>query len=596
MPQDRQKATAAYNFVPLVGVVVASEIQDAPGDTPQEKYKNYLLQHGRLSGHIDLTITAKTPIFIGSGRTRTAPDSNEKEELFFAPDGQPIIPGSTLRGLTKNLCKIITCGAMRGAKDDADFDDKRLYFRSFAEKFYRDRIIDGTEKDEEGQWGSYSKASYGFLIKAEGKYFICPTTGEEINTHNPREVENERAHVEWNDATGEIICYTDKMPKKKRYTIHHRCDFTPADRILIGEDILQSYRDDITRKGIDLLDKNEHNWKHGQEARDFTRESDIDFVAPCFYLTDTAGNVTSFGFGRFYRLPYQESIGEHIPEELKDENIIDYTDAIFGKKELWGSRIAFDDAIPEREPGRERIAFAKTLASPKPTSFQLYLEQEENQPLRHWDTPKAKIRGYKLYWHQKDGFAWRESPADHKENVNPYQIRPVSAGTVFHGRIRFQSLADEELGALLAVFALGKTEGRDICFKLGKGKSIGLGSVKIEARLILTDEEASCSRLFGSDGTWETAEKENDGSTYRRAFEKAFDKHLSQPQARTRFQRMKEALLSLLDFSSTKKPGWEKATRTMTIDQGEDKERKPFQHRAVLPAAVDVLHQAMNRQ
>src|SRR5262249_38513147 len=66
------------------------------------------------------------------------------------------------------------------------------------------------------------------------------------------------------------------------------------------------------------------------------------------------------------------------------------------------------------------------------------------------------IRGHKRYWHQprptdRERFdRGLARPDDSQYTI----IRPVRAGTVFKGRVRFENLTDVELGALLTVLQL----------------------------------------------------------------------------------------------------------------------------------------------
>ncbi len=594
---DMNKATAAYNFISLPECILPSGIEQAPGDTPKEKYKTFIKAQGKISGYISLTLTARTPLFIGS---RITGSDDGREQLFFSPDGRPVIPGSTIRGMTKNLFKIITCGTLRTTQDDADVADTTLYFRTMAgndssvRKLYTKRNPMKRVPDEKGVDSADSASEPGFLVRTvDGSYYMCPTT-KRLMRDLPAKIETNSASVEWDKpAKHEVTCYTGKMKNKAHYTIHEECTFTPADRKKVLPDIVEAYKNDITRcngnpdSAIDIFKT--HNFhKEGDAARDFTGENDIVFVAPCFYLTDDDGEVESFGFGRFYRLPYNHSIGDHIPEALrdKDDERIDYADALFGRKELWGSRLAFEDATTDNAE-QLPAAFPKPLATPKPTSFQLYLEQKHR--LKNWDDLDVKLRGYKLYWHQHDGYNWKEDQGEeNNDKINPYRIRPVKAGTVFKGRIRFENLAKEELGALLKVFALASTKEHDICFKLGKAKSCGLGSVKAEARLIRTDEKKSYSNLFSSNGSWETAEHEDDSVPYIKAFDKARKERIPTGD----YNRIMNELLVMLDFGQTKKADWEKRTRTMTIDKDEtDKQRKPFKHRLILQTPLEVVEE-----
>ena len=66
--------------------------------------------------------------------------------------------------------------------------------------------------------------------------------------------------------------------------------------------------------------------------------------------------------------------------------------------------LSFDDArltgpiaSDTTSPGRPTV-----LSSPKPTSFQLYLEQSSNdvKSLKTYNDKEALLRGYKMYWHR----------------------------------------------------------------------------------------------------------------------------------------------------------------------------------------------------
>ena len=117
-PQPKDLATAPYNFVSLPKKVLPAQFEDVDG------FKEHIGAAGNISGEILLDIEALTPLFIGGGQDVTK---------TFAPVGSPIIPGSSLRGMVKNIFKIVTCGAFRGQTDSQkngdDFNDEHIYFR-----------------------------------------------------------------------------------------------------------------------------------------------------------------------------------------------------------------------------------------------------------------------------------------------------------------------------------------------------------------------------------------------------------------------------------------------------------------------------------
>jgi hypothetical protein len=76
-------ATAPYNFIPLPEKIVTA---------PEVDLDFSSFQDGLLSGYIDLSIEAKTDLFIRG-----------EMEKFFSIKDRPTIPGSSMRGLIRSL-------------------------------------------------------------------------------------------------------------------------------------------------------------------------------------------------------------------------------------------------------------------------------------------------------------------------------------------------------------------------------------------------------------------------------------------------------------------------------------------------------------
>ena len=401
MGKKNEIATAPYNFVSLPKTVLASPM-DGNAVTDEERtlnYRTHVLAKGRLSGRIELTIETKTPVFVGTG-VSTAED--KEIELFFSPTGVPMIPGSSLRGMIKNLFKIVTCGAMRAGED------------------YQDAI-------------------------------------------------------------------TVRVMKEK-------CE---------------------------------------------------------------------------------KRVSDHVEQE--NANSIDYADAVFGCKELWASRLAFTDALPKEQIQMDKPGFPKILSSPKPTAVQLYLEQKHGADrLAHWDSEKVSIRGYKLYWHQKNGADWHgEKP---KDGDDRRKIQPVKKGTKFFANIRLERLSEDELGALLKTLRIN---GDHLCCKIGKGKSLGLGSIEITSSLVLMDMKASYLNVFDEMGEWNRAESTADNAKIQNLIT-AFDNYVKDREIN--YDKSIEELRHMLDWNNTEIHGWKEEIEQMSI---QDK-RKPFQNRWILPTALEV--------
>lgn len=585
MAQSRQsqwkdRATAPYNFVPLPQGVLTVPLEggrrdDEERERAKQSYRAHVLADGRVSGYIALTIESKTPVFVGA---------DAQEENFFSPNGELRIPGSSIRGMIKNLFKIVTCGAMRGAGED--YNDRTLYFRTMADKnlnkLYAAEMASQDFVGENRISKTKSKAGYLIQQRDDPRCYICPADFDVIPD---RKGGSRHFEVVWGaDGSGETSCYTGEMSSKSTYTKHHSPNW--MERIPIPDSVVQAYREDISRNGVDLLNEKDKNGDpthfvsiRNERAAAFTDDPDIVFAVPCFYKQEKNGDICHFGFGRFYRIPYHHSIGEHVLN--MDTDGFDYADVLFGCKELWASRLAFTDGMPTETPKMETAAYPQILSEPKPTSVQLYLEQSTDR-LAHWDDVKVPIRGYKLYWHQKNSSNWRNE--DQKpSNMVKSRITPVKAGTVFHSSIRFERLSEDELGALLKTLRIS---GKRLCCKLGKGKSIGLGSVQISAQLHLTDLADSCRRAFDSSGAWNAAERaqeDEDVKRYMDAFDRVIEERLDDA-TRSRYKEAVKDLICMLDWGRTQHPEWERNIAQMSIE-GKD---SLFRSRAVLPKPRDV--------
>ena len=233
-------------------------------------------------------------------------------------------------------------------------------------------------------------------------------------------------------------------------------------------------------------------------------------------------------------------------------------------------------------------AYPPALMSPKPTSFQFYLEQNsDDDSLNHWGTPNVSIRGYKMYWHQPlikaRNWQWNNSdPTKDKPNKDAKKIRPVYEGNIFTSRIYFDRLTRIELGALLFVLNLDKIFDKKICYKLGMGKSIGLGSVKLDSKVTCIDSSERYQFLFNTD-SWNTGEHVVDISEYVDAFTSYRDRELDVDQEN--YENMLKELISMMDWSlaeeSDYSPYWPYAVQMMSIDD-EDDEYKHFKKRTKL--------------
>jgi len=152
-------------------------------------------------------------------------------------------------------------------------------------------------------------------------------------------------------------------------------------------------------------------------------------------------------------------------------------------------RVVFGDALLQNED-RNKIDTTyitlKELSSPKPRHRSFYLKDHQ------------EIRGRKLYVHRQENRANYEENADKPERETDRNCsieESILPGACFSGRVYFTNLTAQELGLLLWGLELDDQEvtleqGQLsipkglLAHKIGMGKPLGLGSVKMRVKTI----------------------------------------------------------------------------------------------------------------
>lgn len=569
---ERDTAPSPYNFIPLNDTVIHFK-----EDNKEPLY----------SGSIDLKITNLTYLF-----TRNKPDDSE----FFTVNGKPAIPGSSIRGMLRNLCEIITYGNFNA------FENRKLYLRNFAgstsaKDYYSGRINNKNVK-------------LGFLdFDRKSRLFVLyPIAGpDKANSISPRA----QAFKYFLQANKWQI-RTGKINGKRDWSVKYNAD--KKNKLIIDKEVIDSYKSDRTRKTFgDMEDITETAKK--QKLNNGVKFSN---GLPIFYTLNKDGKVKSIGHCKMHRIPYHYEIGNyhHIPEKLQTSNL-DISSSIFGS---YLENNTHEDSKVCHRPGKISVHDAymdhqtevflgqrqlKVLGSPNPTSFQLYLNQPgegssykvDKKKMKHWGSDDAFIRGYKQYWHRitkenvnHDPFVKENGKYVPRinEKVYPHPIKALKEGNTFKSKIRFKNLTAIELGALLSVIEL--PEGCN--HKLGMAKPLGLGSVQIDLEsLTIQDTAERYKKVFANDlKSWH--EPNLDKPTKESLvgeFESFMKKQLNLEKSEFWEADRMKALKTMLSFDEKKNASnnWLKGTRYQ-IGGNEDEE---YRARKVLPTPSEVSNE-----
>ena len=144
--------TAPYRFVPLSNLIVYPDWS--------EKVSHDKPFRDGVSGEMTVTLKNKTPLCVGGEQSPATATSAGKVHFFKTPAGRPAIPGSSLKGMLKNVLEIASFSPMR------QVEDQKLGVRDLtnANNFYMSRITNAQSGwlryDEKKGWLIYPCSFY----------------------------------------------------------------------------------------------------------------------------------------------------------------------------------------------------------------------------------------------------------------------------------------------------------------------------------------------------------------------------------------------------------------------------------------------------
>ena len=387
-PAPNRMASAPYNFVPLPEHVVKA-VDQADALPSHDVYLN-------KSGYFQVTLTTKSPLyvrcpftleaFLHQDRKREDDDKNlsfrqkvrNTPDFFYTHDkAQPVIPGSSLRGMLRSLLEIVSYGKVERVTD------KRLFFRTVDPtalgRYYNPRLVDGSgtlgdgyrSKAEGGFWriqngvhriepcrvarvemqavasafgldgpnGLYART--GSYLSPKWKYQhrkVWVQLGKPAKDHlhsggkylRYQKVNKIRNSSEqgYDEAT---LALTGPMPQKHLAFVF--VSNSPATFI----DVPNDQQKGINERLVDLFHDDDQvtPWQSsafpdGQPGGAKRRQpGHLRDGEPVFFLQEK-GELVFFGRAQMFRLPYSQGPLDLIPEVLRQPEDIDYADALFG--------------------------------------------------------------------------------------------------------------------------------------------------------------------------------------------------------------------------------------------------------------------------
>ena len=500
--------SAPYRFVPLSSLIVFPHWADQ-------------VSHDRpfsdgISGELNIQIHNTAALCVGGQQDKSLDDQVNQVHFYRTPDNTLAIPGSSLKGMLRNVVEIASFSRFK------QVEDQKLGVRDISEanNFYANKMRNpsaGWLNFRNDKWTitpcSFMRVHQEQIIKHfnipyevwieknttqlryETDIKLCPEINfeEQSETHNNKVLANLLRH---DGKKGHLVLtgqpgkgFKENGAKKHEFIFydHQKEKEEPVDSDAMS-DFMQTHE---STKEWQFL---------------FSQITKLSLGIPVFWHKEN-GKVRSLGLTMMYKLAYKNSLHDAIkhtsPKHLNTQ-LPDMADLIFG----YISDAESHSSVPDSLKGRVNILTAHlegeepelkwskntVLSTPKPKYYPLYVQQMHTKPnskpvFNQLMQNTVKLSGWKRYPVKPVNI---QNPPDKRKSDVQVRLEQLTEGQQFNGKIVFHNLRPIELGALVWALTFG---GRDkLRHSLGMGKPYGLGQLRIavtQARLRRNDQQDS---------------------------------------------------------------------------------------------------------
>lgn len=494
---------APYHFVPLSQWIYSPEWA-------------HLVSHDHpfrdgLSGTLHYELTNQTPLLVGGEQDRL-PNQPARIKWSCDPDGKPLIPGASLKGMIRNVLEIATFAKFK------QVDDSHFAFRdiSSSDSRYASKVLDSKTL---AYWLRYDPARQGWTLR-ESRFTVLFT--DDFNRYSGKLIHNEpfkqtaKDKYELWPLTSPAISFTlgsRVMPGTKGRDVTVACatQLGKAGASSAGYPVFTgsrpgktAYRDGRLNFNYFFYDEADsvqlcegqyldlvHKMfaAHNEDLVNYLKKHPHPELGIPLFVKQKAGKPLAMGFAQMPKMLYDLSIGEVASRQQPGRDaatIFDFTELLFGTLSHSGfslkSRVSVADATCQLDKGR-KFSDAVILGQPKASYLGAYLEQKANDAgdangsnLSQYEN-SSRLSGWKRYPAQS-GFSYK-MPNELRNKVNVQsQLELMAPQSRFAGKIVFHNLKAEELGALIWALTPDGDSTARFHHSLGHGKSLGAGAVQ----------------------------------------------------------------------------------------------------------------------
>lgn len=465
-----------------------------------------------LSATLELELEALTPLLVSGEQPHREP-GKPAIRSFFSVNGNPVIPGSSLKGLVRSLVEALSNASVAPISEGFVYSrnpttPQSTESRTIVAAWEEGRLKAGlltvrgasrtikpctwlrvkdAPQDRRGTAAQKTDTELGnnktLGIRFGGsKPYVPPAPqghGGHIDAAAPDE--HQATGIGPNGNRAGRLVYTGDLGSKEvhGYVFEQIPDVQPRS---ISPEVWECFEAQKTDAQNDLIRT--------------LRAAGLSI--PVFYIVeskDPASPPSQFGLSKYFRVKQRQS-----PRSIGAKSGRGLTDWLFG---FVGNRASAGSNNSLR--GRVVVTAARCTVSQRSESYPdllpggpsasavgMYVTQPDgvggqlepsrrNENLRTYDHDDARLRGRKFYWHRDP--PTRTSAAAGSQNEKMVaEYRPLAAGTKFEFSVHMHNVAAYEIGAVLEGLL------RPGAVKLGLGKPFGFGSCKITLKSATVDE------------------------------------------------------------------------------------------------------------
>ncbi|MCA9941326.1 MAG: TIGR03986 family CRISPR-associated RAMP protein [Anaerolineales bacterium] len=183
-PDPDHRATAAYNFVPLPDIIIPA----VPSADSLPNHNQFDQKEYKHTGYFEVELTTLSPLYIRAGLSTSStankksefdqaeeeklgqPSRNFREAMKNKPDffytqdrEQPVIPGSSLRGMLRQIITVLTYGKIGCVNDTM-----KVFYRAVAAP--QGDALGSSYEDIMGRYGNNVRV--GYLIQKGDDWYV----------------------------------------------------------------------------------------------------------------------------------------------------------------------------------------------------------------------------------------------------------------------------------------------------------------------------------------------------------------------------------------------------------------------------------------